>query len=200
MSKSETMNAQSVERLTHAVTDRAHEQKRLMDEIASNKVSQIESETEERVERILQRAREEADVIEAELVGSAAAITKVEDRISVLRHKQEVVSDVLNAARTQLEEESPSKKQERYKSYLAENLRAGSSITPASGETEIITQILAELNLTNDITVLEEGGFKGGYILHTDDFDLDKSYRTVFRQEEDTLRELAAKILFQEEK
>lgn len=194
------MNAQSVERLTHAVTDRAHEQKRLMDEIASNKVSQIESETEERVERILQRAREEADVIEAELVGSAAAITKVEDRISVLRHKQEVVSDVLNAARTQLEEESPSKKQERYKSYLAENLRAGSSITPASGETEIITQILAELNLTNDITVLEEGGFKGGYILHTDDFDLDKSYRTVFRQEEDTLRELAAKILFQEEK
>ncbi len=50
------------------------------------------------------------------------------------------------------------------------------------------------------ITVLEEGGFKGGYILHTDDFDLDKSYRTVFRQEEDTLRELAAKILFQEEK
>ena len=200
MSKSETMNAQSVERLTHAVTDRAHEQKRLMDEIASNKVSQIESETEERVERILQRAREEADVIEAELVGSAAAITKVEDRISVLRHKQEVVSDVLNAARTQLEEESPSKKQERYKSYLAENLRAGSSITPASGETEIITQILAELNLTNDITVLEEGGFKGGYIVHTDDFDLDKSYRTVFRQEEDTLRELAAKILFQEEK
>lgn len=200
MSKSETMNAQSVERLTHAVTDRAHEQKRLMDEIASNKVSQIESETEERVERILQRAREEADVIEAELVGSAAAITKVEDRISVLRHKQEVVSDVLNAARTQLEEESPSKKQERYKSYLAENLRAGSSITPASGETEIITQILAELNLTNDITVLEEGGFKGGYILRTDDFDLDKSYRTVFRQEEDTLRELAAKILFQEEK
>lgn len=200
MSKSETMNAQSVERLTHAVTDRAHEQKRLMDEIASNKVSQIESETEERVERILQRAREEADVIEAELVGSAAAITKVEDRISVLRHKQEVVSDVLNAARTQLEEESPSKKQERYKSYLAENLRAESSITPASGETEIITQILAELNLTNDITVLEEGGFKGGYILHTDDFDLDKSYRTVFRQEEDTLRELAAKILFQEEK
>ena len=194
------MNAQSVERLTHAVTDRAHEQKRLMDEIASNKVSQIESETEERVERILQRAREEADVIEAELVGSAAAITKVEDRISVLRHKQEVVSDVLNAARTQLEEESPSKKQERYKSYLAENLRAESSITPASGETEIITQILAELNLTNDITVLEEGGFKGGYILHTDDFDLDKSYRTVFRQEEDTLRELAAKILFQEEK
>lgn len=191
------INLKSVSKITEAVTAKAKHQVELMQEITEDKIAQIEKETEEQVNKIHADAKKYVEETEAKNKENKDAIDNIYKRLDRLNYKQEVITRVLNEAREKLENETYEEKHARYISFLPDDLHPGSKISPAKDETDIIKSILIETNLDH-IEILPEGQFIGGFMIVTEDYILDKSYRTVFRQEEDSLRKLAATILFEE--
>lgn len=189
-----------LEELESAVIAKAIDQKDNIEELSEKKVAEIEANTKKQIQWIESDMQAKTDQKIEEDSKRFNSLATVDERMAKLKFKQGYASKILEEALKKLETEDEAKKLERYKDLLPDEIDEEMLITPAEGETALIKQLIKDLSLEDKLKVNpQEAGFRGGFILETATFRDDRSYRSIFRQNESDLRALALSTLFQEE-
>lgn len=187
--------------------DAENERQKIIDD-ANKKAKELKDEAKKESEKIIADILKKATVTTEEKKRRAISMEHLEQRKSLLKAKQDLIDEVFNIAEKRLEKMPPEKYRNLIYNMMLKSVEMGNEeIIISEKDKEVINQALIDKVNESLNNQGKSGNLKlsttyrdmiGGFILKTQDVEINSTFDSIIKQEREELETKIAKILFEE--
>lgn len=187
--------------------DAENERQKIIDD-ANKKAKELKDEAKKESEKIIADILKKATVTTEEKKRRAISMEHLEQRKSLLKAKQDLIDEVFNIAEKRLEKMPPEKYRDLIYNMMLKSVEMGNEeIIISEKDKEVINQALIDKVNESLNNQGKSGNLKlsttyrdmiGGFILKTQDVEINSTFDSIIKQEREELETKIAKILFEE--